>query len=406
MIQKPLKGIRILDLTWVYAGPFTTLLLSDLGADVIKLEGPPFGDYTRILPPLKNGWSGYFCMLNRGKKSIALNLKKAEGRELFFRLIQTADVVTENFSAGRLDSLGIGYDEARKHNPKIIYASINGFGSSGPYSAMLCVDPVAQAMGGLMSLTGLPGQPPLKTGPAIADSLSGLYLALGIVAALRQRDATGAGQRIEVAMMDSVFSVLEESVIRASMTGDALPARGNTDPLGAPWDAFRTRDDHWVMICSLDPGRFKELYTQIGRADLAEEYGGADMAAMEKRSQGLAVLNAAFAEWAATQTAADLVRMMQEMNIPAGTVMQVPELLTNPQLMHRHMVVDVDHPKLGRVKTFNLPIKFFETQVGVQPQENPSDPELGQHSAEVLQEALNLSEGEIARLRAGGIIWQ
>lgn len=406
MNRKPLEGIKILDLTWVYAGPFTTLLLSDLGAEVLKVEGPPFGDYTRIIPPLKNAWSGYFYMLNRGKKSIALNLKKPKGKEIFFRLLQAVDVVAENFSAGRLDSLGIGYEEACRHNPGIIYASINGFGSSGPYSGMLCVDPVAQAMGGLMSLTGFPGQPPLKTGPAIADSLSGLYLALGIVSALRQRDATGRGQRIEVAMMDSVFSVLEESVIRASMTGDALPTRGNTDPLGAPWDAFQTFDGHWVMICNLDPVRFQELYKHIGRPDLAEEYGGADMAAMEKRSRGLATLNAAFAEWAATQPAEDLVQMMQKMNIPAGIVMQVPELLTNPQLLHRNMVVDVEHPKLGQVKTFNLPIKFSGSRVGVQPQENPTDPGLGQHSAEVLEGMLKMSAEEIGRLRQEGILWQ
>jgi crotonobetainyl-CoA:carnitine CoA-transferase CaiB-like acyl-CoA transferase len=406
MSLKPLEGVKILDLTWVYAGPFTTLLLSDLGAEVIKVEGPPFGDYTRILPPLRNGWSGYFYMLNRGKKSVALNLKKPKGRDLFLRLLETVDVVAENFSAGRLDALGLGYEEARRHNPRIIYAAINGFGSTGPYASMLCVDPVAQAMGGLMSLTGLPGQPPLKTGPAIADSISGLYLALGILAALRQRDATGQGQRLEVAMMDSVFSVLEESVIRASMTGDALPARGNTDPLGAPWDAFRTRDGHWVMICNLDPARFQELYTRIGRPELAEAYGGADMEAMEKRSRDLGLLNAAFAQWAETQSADDIVQMMQGMNIPAGKVLQVPELLSDPQLTHRRMVIDVDHPRLGPVKTFNLPIRFFAAPVGVQPGENPADPGLGQHSAEVLAALLKLDEKQIEGLRQEGVIWQ
>jgi crotonobetainyl-CoA:carnitine CoA-transferase CaiB-like acyl-CoA transferase len=406
MSNKPLEGIRVLDLTWVYAGPFTTLLLSDMGAEVIKVEGPPFGDYTRIIPPLKNGWSGYFYMLNRGKKSIALNLKKQKGKEVFFQLLKHADVVTENFRANTIDSLGIGYEQAKAINPKIIYASINGFGSSGPYSDMCCVDPVAQAMGGLMSLTGFPGQPPLKTGPAIADSISGLYLALGIVSALRLRDRTGVGQRIEVAMMDSVFSVLEEAVIRASMTGDALPTRGNTDPLGAPWDAFHSKDDCWVMICNLDPQRFKHLYTQIGRQDLAEAYGGADEAAMEKRSQDLGKLNAAFAAWAKTIDAADLMGMMQKMGIPAGIVMHVPDLLHNPQLQHRRMVVDAAHPRLGAIKTFNLPIKFFEAEVGVQPAENQPDAELGQDSAEVLKNLLNLSDGDVAALKEEGIIWQ
>ncbi|MEW6262448.1 MAG: CoA transferase [Thermodesulfobacteriota bacterium] len=405
MENKPLAGVKVLDLSWVYAGPFATLLLSDLGAEVVKIEGPPFGDYTRIVPPLRNGASGYFYMLNRGKKSAAINLKSAEGKRLFLELIKRFDVVTENFRAGSLDRLGLGYDRARTVNPAIIYASINGFGGSGPYAHLLCVDPVAQAMGGLMSLTGYPGQPPLKTGPAIADSVSGLYLALGIVAALRLRDQTGQGQRLEVAMMDSVFSVLEESVIRASLTGDALPARGNTDPLGAPWDAFQTRDGHWVMICNLDPKRFYEVYVMIGRRDLAEEFNGADEAAMEKRSSRLAELNQAFARWAGTQTAAELMETMQKMNIPAGVVKQVPELLDDPQLNHRGMVVDVNHPQLGSVKTFNLPIKFFEARVGVRPGENPADPGLGEHTAETLKRFLGLSDGQIERLKAEEVIW-
>jgi len=405
MTQKPLAGIRVLDFTWVYAGPFSTLLLSDLGAEVIKVEGPPVGDFMRITSPLRNAWSGYFYMLNRGKKSIALNLKDPKAKEVFFKLVKHADVVTENFSAGSLDRLGVGYDEAKKHNPKIIYASINGFGSTGPYSSMLCVDPVAQAMGGLMSLTGFPGQPPLKTGPAIADSIAGLYLALGIVSALRLREKTGVGERIEVAMMDSVFSVLEESVIRASMTGDALPARGNTDPIGAPWDAFLTKDDHWVMICTFDARRFYEVFTMIGRKDLAEEYKGEDEKATERRSRDLTKLNQAFANWVKEQTAKDVVGMMQKIGIPSGIVMNVPELLTDPQLKHRNMVVDVDHPKLGKVKTFNLAIKFFEHEVGVQSGENPADPGLGEHTADMLKSLLGMSDEEINRLKAGKAIW-
>jgi len=405
MNDKPLEGVKILDLSWVYSGPFSTLLLSDLGADVIKLEGPPFGDYTRIVPPFKNSASGYFYMLNRGKKSMALNLKEAQGKEIFLELVKRFDVVTENFRAGSLDRLGLGYEKAKKVNPKIIYASINGFGSNGPYAHMLCLDPIAQAMGGLMSLTGFPGQPPLKTGPAIADSLSGLYLALGIVSALRLRDTKGVGQRIEVAMMDSVFSVLEESVIRASMTGDALPARGNTDPLGAPWDAFQTKDNRWVMICNLDPKRFEDIYTKIGRKDIAEEYKGNGQEAGEKRSRDLLDLNAIFAEWARTLDAEPLMEMMQEMNIPAGLVKQVTELIEDPQLKSRNMIVDVDHPKLGKVKTFNTPIKFFEARSGVQPGENPDDPELGEHTSQVLKELLGFKDEDIARLRKERVIW-
>ncbi len=406
MTAKPLDGIRVLDLTWVYAGPFATMMLSDLGADVIKLEGPPFGDWTRVVPPLENGHSGYFYMLNRRKKSIALDLKGAEGRELFLRLVERADVVAENFKAGTLDRLGLGYERARQVNPRIIYGSINGFGSSGPYSDMPCVDPVAQAMGGLMSMTGFEGQPPLKTGPAVADSLSGLYLALGIMAALRQRDRTGVGERVEVSMMDSVFSVLEEAVIRTSMTGDPLPARGNTDPLGAPWDAFQTSDGRWTMVCNLDPRRFVEVYRLIGREDIAEEYGGMDGTAMEKRSRDLPRLNQIFADWARTRTAEELQQILGEMSIPNGVVKEVPELLEDPHLVGRNMVVDIDHAKLGKVKTFNLPIKFFGGEMGIRKGENPLDPELGQDTGELLGQILGLGEEEIDQLRKQKVIWK
>ncbi|MEW5722618.1 MAG: CoA transferase [Thermodesulfobacteriota bacterium] len=405
MNEMPLAGVKVIDLTWVYAGPFTTMLLSDLGAEVIKVEGPPFGDWTRVVPPYKNGHSGYFYMLNRRKKSLALNLKKPEGRKIFLQLIEQVDMVTENFQAGTLEKLGVGYEQARQVNPRIIYGTINGFGSEGPYSNLLCVDPVAQAMGGLMSLTGFPGQPPLKTGPAVADSLAGMYLALGLVSALRLRERTGVGQKLEVAMMDSVFSVLEESVIRASMTGDALPARGNTDPLGAPWDAFHTRDDHWVMICNLDPRRFKEVYSMIGRADIAEEYQGEDEAASERRSRDLAKLNAIFAKWAEDQDSGELMARLQKMGVPCGVVKHVPELLEDPQLNYRRMVVDIEHPKLGQVKTFNLPIKFSQAPVGIQPEENPLDPLLGQHTEEVLKKYLGLSDEAIGQLRKAGVIW-
>ena len=402
---KPLADVNILDLTWVYAGPFASLLLSDLGAEVVKIEGPPFGDITRIVPPLKNGKSGYYYMLNRGKKSIALDLKKDRGREIFLQLARHFDVITENFKAGVLEKLGIGYDEVKKVNPKIIYASINGFGSSGPYANMPCVDPIAQAMGGLMSLTGFPGQPPLKTGPAVADSLSGMYLALGILAALRRRDQNGTGERVEVAMMDSVFSVLEESVVRASMTGDALPARGNTDPIGAPWDAFETKDKRWIMICNIDANRFYELYSFIGREDIAHAYKGSGEAAVEKRAKDLAMLNQIFSEWTQKNDAAKIQKVMLERSIPAGIVKEVNELLEDPQLKHRDMIVDVEHRHLGKIKTFNLPIKYFGTTVGVERDRNLHDADLGKDTKDILNQYLAVSDEDFEKLKSESVVW-
>lgn len=404
MKSKPFDGIRILDFTWVYAGPFATMILADLGCEVIKIEAPPYGDWTRTAPPMKNGHSGYFYMLNRGKKSIAIDLKTEKGRDIFLNLVKNSDVVTENFRAGTLEKLNVGYDTAKKINPRIIYGSINGFGSSGPYSHRPCVDPIAQAMGGLMSLTGFPGQPPLKTGPAVADSLAGMYLAMGIMAALRQREKTGEGERVEVAMVDSVFSVLEESVIRTSMTGDSLPARGNTDPLGAPWDSFETKDKRWVMVCNLNPNRFSDLYRKIGREDIAIAYEGNNEDASEKRSKDLAKLNKVFAEYAKTKTSEELEAFLLEMSIPNGIVKDVKELLDDPQLKYRNMVVDVNHPKLGNVKTFNLPIKFFENQIGLDVKENPSDAQLGQHTKEVLRGILGIDDRGLKTLQDEGVI--
>lgn len=207
--MRPLEGIKVLDLTWVYSGPYCTLTLHDMGAEVIKLESAR-GDYARSFPPLKNDWSGYFYMLNRGKKSITLDLKNGEGKRLFFKLIQQVDVVTENFVPGTMERLGVGYESIREVNPRIIYASISGFGITGPLAKRPSVDPIAQAMGGLMSMTGYKGQPPLKAGPAIADAMAGMNLTIAIVGALYMREKTGLGQRVEVAMMDTIVAALEE----------------------------------------------------------------------------------------------------------------------------------------------------------------------------------------------------
>jgi len=405
MQVKPLEGIRVLDLTWVYAGPFASMMLCDLGAEVIKVEGPPFGDWVRIAPPLKGAGSGYFYMLNRRKKSVALDLKSEKGRQVFLKLVKKSDVILENFKAGTMDKLGLGYDALKAVNPKIVYGAINGFGSDGPYSHMPCVDPVAQAMGGLMSLTGFPGQPPLKTGPAVADSLSGLYLALGIMGGLRQMEKTGEGCRVEVAMMDAVFSVLEEAVIRTSMTGTPGEARGNTDPLGAPWDAFETSDGKWIMICNMNPASFKNVYRMIGREDVVQAYGGHDAETTEKRSRDLPKLNRAFADWAIRHTASEIQAIMLEMGVPSGIVKTVNELLVDPHLTGRNMVVDVSHPELGQIKTFNLPIRFFGNELGIHPGEHPLDPRIGEHNQDVLKTVLGLTEVEIEDLRAKQVIW-
>ncbi|MFS0574313.1 CoA transferase [Sporosarcina sp. 179-K 3D1 HS] len=406
MTTKPLDGIRILDLSWVFSAPFSTLMLQDLGAEVIKVERPGSGDRSRSLPPFDKNVSGYFYMLNRGKKSISLNLKSDEGKQIFLDLAKQVDIVVENFVSGTMDKLGLGYDVVKKVNPKIIFASLNGFGSDGPYSHLPSIDGIAQAMGGLMSQNGLEGGQPLKTGPAVADALSGVYLTVGILSAIIQRNNTGIGQRLEVSMMDSVFSVLEESVIRTSMTGEALSARGNKDPLGAPWDAFQTRDDKWIIVCASGGDRFSKVYAGIGREDLVETYKGEDIEAMRKRETDLDYLNKIFADWARDRTASEVLTFLEGLHVPAGEVKNVKDLIEDQHLINRNMVVDVEHPKLGKVKLPNLPIKFFDKDIGLQNGDRPIEPQLGEHTDSILRSMLGLEESEIDRLKSDGIIFE
>jgi crotonobetainyl-CoA:carnitine CoA-transferase CaiB-like acyl-CoA transferase len=406
MKTKPLSGIKILDLTWVYAGPFATQILGDLGAEIIKIEAAPVGDKTRIMPPFKNGYSGYFASLNRGKKSLTLDLKKDQGRALLLELARECDVLVENFAPQALEQLGLGYEEVKKANPRIVYASASGFGSFGPYSNRPCIDPVGQAMGGLMSLTGFPDRSPLKTGPGIADAIMGLYTVTGILAALRLRDQTGEGQKIEVAMMDSVFSVLEENVIKTSMEDAVPPRRGNLDPFGVPWDTFLTKDGRWVMVCAFSSPVFEELYGLMGRDDLVEKYKGDHIEGFLKRSTDQEMLNSVFREWVReNMTAEDLENLFVAMDAPMGIVKDVKELLDDPHLKARNMIVDVDHPKLGQVKTYNIPIRFQDVPVGVEAGGNPHDPDLGEHSTEILRTFLGKTEAEIDTLRKDGVIW-
>jgi crotonobetainyl-CoA:carnitine CoA-transferase CaiB-like acyl-CoA transferase len=406
MSTKPLSGIRILDLTWVYAGPFATQILGDLGAEIIKIEAAPVGDKTRVMPPFKNGYSGYFASLNRGKKSLTLDLKKAKGIELLLELAKKCDVLVENFAPQALTQLGLGFEEVKQVNPRIIYASASGFGSYGPYSNRPCIDPVGQAMGGLMSLTGYADRSPLKTGPGIADSIMGLYAVVGILSALRLRDLTGEGQRIEVAMMDSIFSVLEENVIKTSLEGAAPSRRGNLDPFGAPWDTFLTKDNRWVMVCAFSSPVFEELYSLMDRNDLVEKYKGDSIEGFLKRSADQQMLNTVFAEWVReNMTADDLEDLFVAMDAPMGIIKDVKELLDDPHLRARNMIVDIDHPKLGQVKTYNVPIRFQDVPVGVEPGANPHDPDLGEHSTEVLKTFLGKTASEIDSLREEGVIW-
>lgn len=346
-------------------------------------------------------------MLNRGKQSLSIDLRTEEGRQIILDLTKHFDIIVENFSAGTMDKLGLSYETLKKYNPKIILASINGFGSSGPYSNRLAIDCIAQAMGGLMSQTGMKNGPPLKTGPAVADTVAGIYLALGILSALLERNKTGVGQRLEVSMMDAVFTLLEESVIRTSMEGSPLPIRGNTDPIGVPWDTFLTKDNRWVMVCCMDGDKFSEIYRFIGREDIAKEFEGDDIESYKKRADNNEYLNSIFAKWTNTISAKELIDFCMKKGIPAGEVLSVKELIENEHLKERNMIVNWHHPKLGDIALPNMPIRFFHNKfIGLTNNQPLKEPIIGEHNDEILTSLLNLKEEEIQELYKKGILYK
>src|SRR3989337_617072 len=265
----PLESITILDLTWVLSGPYASMVLCDLGAEVIKLERPRGGDVARTTLPLINGESGYFFSINRGKKSISIDLTKPEGKELFLRLVERVDVVMENFTPGTMDNLGLGYEALRRRNPRIVYSATSGFGQTGPDRLRPALDIVVQGMGGVMSITGEPGGPPVRPGLSLGDIAAGLFTALGVLAALHEREQSGRGQMVDVGMLDCQVAILENAFVRYFATGDVPQPLGTRHPVTAPFQAFQTRDgyitvaladgrrDQWPLFCSA-----------IGRVDL------------------------------------------------------------------------------------------------------------------------------------------
>lgn len=375
----PLEGVRILDLSWVFSGPFSTLILQQLGAEVVKLEVPNAGDLTRQFPPHKNGASAYHYMLNRNKNAISLNLKDPEGREELIKILPEFDVLIENFVPGKLEKLGLGYSELKQGYPALIYASISGFGSTGPYSSQPCIDPIAQAMGGLMALTGDESGRPYKTGPGITDALSGIYLALGVVSALLKRKETGLGQQIEVSMLESTVSVLEDAIINASVNGLGPTRTGNTDPFGMPWDTFQTADGKWIMVCALGKQQYETAFRLIGREDIILDHPFAMDESFQKHAPRL---NRIFGEWMQTQEVDSVLETLRKNGIMAGDVKSIDQILEDPHLNERGMFTDIAHEQLGDIKVANLPILFDGHRLGTE--NEPRTKRVGEDNEKVL----------------------
>jgi crotonobetainyl-CoA:carnitine CoA-transferase CaiB-like acyl-CoA transferase len=394
--MKPLDGIRVLDLSRILAGPYCSMLLSDFGAEIIKIENPDKGDDTRAYgPPFVEGESVYFLSINRGKKSVTLNLKSPESREILRKLIQKSDVLLENFRRDFLPSIGFGYDDVAKLNPNIIYASVTGYGHTGPWAERPGYDLAVQGMSGIMSLTGDPNGSPYKTGTSLADITAGIYATLGILLALHARNRTGRGQKVDVALLDGQVSLLTYQAGIYFGTGKSPTRMGNQHPTIAPYETFKARDRYFNLAVGNDRlwAQFCDL---IGRADLkTHEKFATNPLRVAHHDELFPILQKIFAE----KTADEWISMLEKGGIPCGPIYSVAEVLEHPQVRAREMVVERPHPKLKSVKMTGVPVKLSETkgEAGAAP------PLLGQHTDEVLR-SLGYSDAEIAEFRKKKVV--
>ncbi len=394
----PLEGIRVLDLTWVLAGPFASMILCDLGAEVIKVERPPLGDVARYVGPFVDGESAYFFSINRGKKSISLDLKTERGKELFLRLAETADVVMENFTPDTMDKLGLGYDVLRQRNPRLIYAATSGFGQTGPDRLRPALDIVVQGMGGVMSITGEPDGPPVRPGFSLGDIAAGLYSAIGVVAALHEREKSGWGQMLDISMLDCQVAILENAFVRYFATGEIPKPTGTRHPSATPFQAFPTRDGWLVLALSWGvENQWELLCATIGRLDLIDD---PRFDAPALRTEHHAELEPILNEVLRRKTTAEWLQEFDAIGLPCGPLNDIAQAAEHPQVLARQMLVEVEHPRIGSLKVPDTPVKLSRTAGGIK----GPPPALGQHTYEVLSTLLGLSAQELEELKAAGII--
>jgi CoA:oxalate CoA-transferase len=398
MPEGPLADVKILDLTWVLSGPYASMVLCDLGADVIKVERPPYGDVARTTGPFigDDPESAYFFSINRGKRSTMLDLRKPQGKNLFLRLVEKVDVVMENFTPGTMDRLGLGYDVLSARNPRIIYAATSGFGQTGPDRDKPALDIVVQGMGGVMSITGEPGRGPVRPGLSLGDIAAGLYTAIGVLAALHERERSGTGQMLDVSMLDCQIAVLENAFARYSATGEAPKAIGTRHPSSTPFQAFPTQDGYivialgfglenvWGMFCSLI-GHPELLY------DPRFETPGL-------RTRNHAHLEPILIDGLKTRTTAEWLAEFEAIDIPCGPLHTIPEAARYPQLQARDMLRDVESGRGNRLTISNSPLKLSRTPAGIR----GGPPSIAADTRDVLANLLDLTKAEIEQEFADG----
>ena len=393
----PLAGIRVLDLTRVLAGPYCTMFLGDLGAEVVKVEQPGVGDDTRGWgPPFAGGESAYFLCTNRNKKSLTVDLKSTDGIELVRRLAQKADVLIENFRPGAMDRLGLGEKALRAKNPRLIYASLSGFGADGPMADIPGYDLIVQAWGGLMSITGTEESGPLKVGVAIIDLVAGLMLGKSIVAALYAREKIGIGQKLDTSLLEAEVAALINAGSNY-LIGGQIPGRwGNAHPTIVPYQSFQTADS-FLVLGAASESIWKRLCPALGRAELADDPRFAKNAdRVENRKELIAILARIFL----TRSTGEWITALTKADVPCAPVQTIDQVFAAPQVLHRNMVVEVDHPTAGTVKLAGIPVKFSATPASVR----LPPPLLGQHSEDVLSSWLGMSIDEIDQLKQKSVL--
>lgn len=398
-MKKPLEGIKVLDFTQALAGPFCAMYMGDFGADVIKIERSPYGDQSRGWGPYKNGFSAYFGLFNRNKKSLALNLATSEAKKIIMELVKESDIVLENFKVGTLDRLGIGYEEMKSINPKIIYASISGFGMNGPLKDFPSYDVTATARSGLLDRTGERGSAPIKPGFALGDNWSGLNLLSGVMMALLHRQKTGSGSRLDVAMLDAVFGMLEQPLLEYSEKGTITPKNGNHDNDVAPLGLFKAKDGYVAIACSSEK-QWQKCCDLLEISHLKDDPRFIDNAS---RVKNLAELIPQIEKATATKGKIEVEKLLSANRLACGAVKSITELVEkDEQIKATEMVVEIDHPCMGKTHMMGIPMKFSKTpgDVNIRPA-----PTIGQDMEKILTN-LGYKSEQIKDLKAQGVISQ
>ncbi len=392
-----LEGIRVLDLSRIIAGPFCSQILGDMGAEVIKVEQPGVGDDSRTWgPPFKNGESVYFFCINRNKKSITVNMKDPRGRAIIRELARRSDVLLENFKPGTLAKLGLDWDVLRQDNPRLIFCAISGFGRTGPAALRGGYDVIVQAMGGLMSITGEPGGPPVKVGVAMTDICTALYAHGAILAALHARERTGEGQRIDLSLLETQIAALI-NIASSYLNAGEIPGKWGTAHVNiVPYQAFQMKDGYMIIGAANDR-LWVKLCEAIGLPEVARDPTYATNAQrVEHRAEIVRLLEARLA----TRTRTEWEAILAPLGIPCGPINRMDEVFADPQVQHLQMVLEAEHPQAGTIRMVRNPVSFSRTPVDLR----QVPPRLGEHTEEVFRDLLGYSAEEVAALRAAGVI--